>query len=205
MFSQRFESGLEETQVALMELADRVSGDFAFQLAAQYRKYLTQSEAPPHSTPYTVPHAYDGWKPGGFFWAGIGDDIGTDAEEDLTTEAWLSGGVSQRKSRALPDYGDRHKNNTVAGGNVMGVPFAADQTDNLANYIEASAAGGVREGYNIGMAQSHISGRENNYLVLLDQGMIPGVAPRPWVDEIYDQEWRDIRDSILRPVDTLNF
>ena len=201
MFSLRVAE--TDYEAPFREAADAACGRIAFALAQTYRQYLTQSEAPPHSTPFTIPHAYDGWKPGGFYWAGQADGLSDGG--DLSDEASLFGDVSGVAPRQIPPMLESHRNNTVAGGNIMGVPFAADQTDHLANYIQSEYSGAWQDGYSVGMADSHISGRGNNYLVLLDQGQIPGIAPRPWIEVIFDFERRELLAAALQPQDATPF
>ena len=57
-------------RVRIQEMLNRKIGDAcavaAEVLAVAYKKALQETEAPPHSKPGEIPHAYLGWKPGGF-------------------------------------------------------------------------------------------------------------------------------------------
>ena len=83
-----------------------------------------------------------------------------------------------------PVNGENEPNNTPVQG------FSGTQTDFLATYIDGGADDvfGVVNGY-VGFLPSHVTRRDQNYLLQWDQGTIPrrlGVR-RPWVDEIYDR------------------
>ncbi|MEY4187614.1 MAG: hypothetical protein RIT02_2648 [Planctomycetota bacterium] len=203
MFSLRLADADADYEAPFREAAGDVCSSLAFSLAQKYREYLLKPDAPPHSTPFTIPHAYNGWKPGGFYWAGDADSLSDGG--DLSDEAWLFGDVSGVAPRQPPPMLESHRNNTVAGGNIMGVPFAEDQTVSLANYIESEYSGDWEKGYYVGMSPSHVSGRDNNYLVLLDQGLIPGIAPRPWIEVIFDFERRELLAAALQPQDASPF
>ncbi len=57
-------------RVRIQEMLNAKIGDAcavaAEVLAVAYRRALQKTEAPPHSKPGEIPHAYLGWKPGGF-------------------------------------------------------------------------------------------------------------------------------------------
>ncbi len=67
--------------------------------------------------------------------------------------------------------------------------FSGTQTDFLATYIDGGADDvfGIVNGY-VGFLPSHVTTRDQNYLLQWDQGTIPGKfgIKRPWVREIYD-------------------
>lgn len=71
------------------------------------------------------------------------------------------------------------KNNTTKQG------FSGDQRNILSSYIQAAAAKSGA-GAVVGFEPSHVTTRQQNYLLGWDQGTIPGRdEKRPWVKEIY--------------------
>ena len=63
--------------------------------------------------------------------------------------------------------------------------FSGDQRNILSSYIRAAAAKS-ESGAVVGFEPSHVTTRQQNYLLGWDQGTIPGRdEKRPWVNEIY--------------------
>ena len=158
-------------------------------LAEGYRDELLAIQSPPHSEPGEIPHKYDGPREGGWGWrdkqremefAGspaipfeadigrLGDVFGIDFDPFATGEN-------------LTDF--YRKNNHPPR-------FSKEQGDDeyLATFIQhVSSADGGSVGFS--PEGSHVTMREQNYLIHHDQGTVPGDpngSRRPWIIPIYE-------------------
>lgn len=137
MLSARFEDRSFALQARMLKMLRRACEQAADRLAEGYRAGLQARTAPPHSAAGQIPHAYFGWKPGGF--------------------------------------GPVNETTTV---NNIPPEFSQEQTDYLSSYIE-SAGSDETGGAVVGFAPSHVTRRDQNYLLEHD------ARERPWVRPIY--------------------
>lgn len=189
MFSLEIDqSTLQAAQAKLIQrLQARMDGACvaaANELASRYRAELLQTQAPPHSEEGQIPHRYDGYREGGYALttaqrqaggAGGSPFSGADLGEMFGVE------FDPATAFDFGQPGDREKNNTPP-------EFSKVQGDNefLATFItHGSTAGGAVVGFT--GENSHVTTREQNYLIQHDQGKVPEYPgkERPWVDEIY--------------------
>lgn len=146
MLTVRIESHVERIQALIARKLLAAAQAAAEETADAYKYHLQKRQAPPHSDAGEIPHAYMGYKPGGF-------------------------GPTN-----------------PTGVNNIPPEFSSVQTDFLSTYIEGGASGefGEVSGY-VGFAPSHVTRRDQNYLLAHDQ------SGRPWVDEIFRLERENIR------------
>lgn len=142
MLNVSFRDNREALKELLRRKVQAATEAAAAVLSEEYQLILSE-DAPPHSQPGQIPHAYLGHKVGGF--GPVNKFLGP--------------------------------NNTPDQG------FSGTQSRNLKDFIDSARA---RSGAVVGFAPSHVTSREQNYLLGWDQGTIPGTSVRrPWVDEGY--------------------
>lgn len=181
----------ESAKQALIErIQKRIQGACeaaAGELAAQYRGTLLEIQSPEHSPPGSIPHRYDGYREGGYFDPGGTSgmnrpDSGGSPFSDAEMRSVFDIEFDPSTSFDFGGAGERHKNNAPP-------EFAKVQGDDefLATFItHGSTDAGAVVGFTA--ENSHVTSREQNYLIQHDQGTVPeymGVE-RPWVDEIYE-------------------
>lgn len=141
MFSVRIEDNREGVKALLTRKLLAACQAAAESMADGYKFALQSRVAPPHSKLGEIPHAYLGYKPGGF-------------------------GPTN-----------------PTGINNIPPEFSSVQSDYLSSYIEGGASGefGDVSGF-VGFAPSHVTTRDQNYLLYHDR------AGRPWVVPTYRRE-----------------
>ena len=157
----------------------------AGKLAGKYREVLLEIQAPPHSPPGMIPRRYDGYREGG--WGGlsrsdVGVDPGVTPFSDAEMQDVFNAQFDPSTSFETGEFAGRIKNNKPP-------EFSKVQGDDefLATFItHGSTDGGGVVGFTA--ENSHVTSREQNYLIQHDQGKVPAYpdVERPWVDEIYD-------------------
>lgn len=175
MFSVSLDtSSMERLKKALYErIQQRVQGaceSAGAKLAESYRDELLAVQAPPHSSPGQIPHRYDGVRGTGYgsganFGAAIGEGFGESLLDPISSE------FGRVKNNVPPEF------SKVQGDDEF-----------LATFITyGSTATGAVVGFT--SENSHVTSRDQNYLIQHDQGKVPGNedVERPWVDEIYKQ------------------
>ena len=182
------QSTLQAARAKLIErLQARMEGACvaaAGELAGRYRAELLHTQAPPHSQPGMIPHRYDGYREGG--WGGssrsdIGVDPGATPFSDAEMQDIFNIEFDPSTSFENGEFAGRIKNNKPPD-------FSKIQGDDefLATFItHGSTDGGAVVGFT--GENSHVTRREQNYLIQHDQGTVPAYpgVERPWVDEIY--------------------
>lgn len=150
---------VDAIQIRLMERMFYATQSICDRAAEEYRSGLTATIAPPHSAKGKIPHAYFGWKDGGY------GPVNLDNWEEDPFSFPFGEGASGGGTRI---------NNTAKQG------FASDQSDYLANSITWTTEV-FGESSVVGWKPSHVTSRAMNYLLKHDR------TGRPWRKPLYDQ------------------